>query len=381
MLGPLKATRGLKGSPFLVVALAVLVSLIAACTQAVPATPTPLPKAVAPQEPAAKPTPAPAKEAPAAQKPPVAEKKPVALQKMKVILTAVSSMQVVPWIAKEKGLFERYGLDVELATASGSPMAVGALMSGEAQLIVGAQDAVISANFAGSDLVFLASGPIKLTTRLLGKTGVTSPVQLKGGKVGLGRFGTSAHFGAKYSLRQLGLDPASDVTLVQLGGQPEILGALTSGAVDGAVIAPQYARLAERQGLKILFDTNLANLRYHTSGIIARKSWIQGREETIRNFLKAYVEGMATAKKDKQFAMNVIGKFTNVTDPETLADSYGDLMAASPDKPYALTEALKTTLDDMVDEPKAKTADPNQFIDNRFVEELDKSGFIDNAYK
>ncbi len=163
----------LKKICFWILAMAIISTMVlSACAQSAAPTPTTAPKA-ATQAATPKPAATSAQEKPAAEKPAAAAKS-APLQKVKVVYTSISVVQTVPWLAKETGLFEKYGLDVDLSLVQSTPPAVAALMSGEAQMLVGAQEAVITSVLAGSDLEFIIGGPPRVLFSVFGDKSINS---------------------------------------------------------------------------------------------------------------------------------------------------------------------------------------------------------------
>src|SRR5262249_60970662 len=78
--------------------------------------------------------------------------------------------------------------------------------------------------------------------------------KLKGAKIAISRFGSSSDFGARFMVSRLGLDPAKDVTIMQIGNQRERMSALLSGSVDGSVVDAPTTLIACQQGILDLAD-------------------------------------------------------------------------------------------------------------------------------
>ncbi|MBI4319919.1 MAG: hypothetical protein HY675_15630, partial [Chloroflexi bacterium] len=140
---------------------------------------------------------------------------------------------------------------------------------------------------------------------------------------------------------------------------------------------------AKKLGFREIIDIATLGLPYFTSGLAVTKTYLSRNEETVRNFTKAYVEGISVGKKEKQFSMNVIGKYTKTDDKEALEDAYEYFIPKLfPRVPTASAGAVQAILDEVAsDNPKAKEFKPEAFIDNRLVKELEDSGFIRKLYE
>src|SRR3989304_9181626 len=139
----------------------------------------------------------------------------------------------VLWVTKDAGLFEKHGLDVTLIYVGGSSKIVQAMLAKDIPIAEIAIPAVIQANLAGADLVMLAGPNHKPGQKLMAKSEIKNPQDLKGKKIGITRFGTSDDFLLRYVLGQWGLQPDRDVALIQMGGSQETLAGFGSRAVDG----------------------------------------------------------------------------------------------------------------------------------------------------
>lgn len=330
--------------------------------------------------PTAAPTRAPTAVATAASVPPTATPAPPV--KLRVPYTAISVAMLPTWVAYEQGLFTKNGLEVTMDYLATSPLLTAAMLSGEVQIAEAAEEVVITSGLEGSDLVILASGGERLLFSLYTKTDIAKVEDLKGKKIGVTRRGASTDFAARYLLTKFNLKPDQDVALVAIGGVPEILAALQGGAVEGGVVSPPTTIKAKQAGFKELVDISALDLPFYQAPVVARKSWVRDNPETLRKFMKAYVEAIAVIKKDKNVTKKAIGKYTQTTDDAVLEESYNAFVKILPQAPYPRLDAIKVGMDQVaLTNPKAKDADPNQFFDARWVEELDKSGYIASLYK
>ncbi|MBI4319799.1 MAG: NrtA/SsuA/CpmA family ABC transporter substrate-binding protein [Chloroflexi bacterium] len=321
-----------------------------------------------------------AKEAKPAKEAAKEEKK---LVKMKVAYSAPAVMQAPLWVAKEKGLFEKYGLDVEIPYIASAPTIVQSMVSGELNLFQGGGGPVISANLEGADLAIIGVTTNVLLFYLYSRPEITRVEDLRGKAMAVDRMGTVADFAARFALRKYGLEPERDVTLLQAGNPPERMAALMSGGVQGAVISIPTTLQAKKLGLRELVDITALGIPYIQTTITGRRQYLTNNRETVANFMKAFVEAIAVAKKDKEFTMKVVGKYTDTTDKEVLEEGYEVFVPkVLPRAPYPTLEGVKTELSQLErTNPKAKDARPESFVDSSFVKELDDSGFIKKLYE
>ena len=235
--------------------------------------------------------------------------------------TTVGSMAVV-WVAKEGRYFEKNGLDVALIYVAGSSRVVQAMLAKEIPIAEIAIPAVIQANLAGADLVMLAGPNHKPGQKLMVKPEIKRAEELKGRKLGVTRFGTSDDFLLRYLLTRWGLQPDREVPLIQMGGSQEILAGLASGSVDGGVLSSPLNLRALKLGFSLLVDLSAIGVDYQGAGVVTTRSFVRENADTIRRYLKAYVEGLHRFKTDPEFSLKVLAKYSRISERDMLEETY-----------------------------------------------------------
>jgi NitT/TauT family transport system substrate-binding protein len=311
---------------------------------------------------------------------------PVALfaqsTKLKVAYpTTIGAMSVV-WVAKEARLFEKNGLAVELIYIAGSTTVAQAMLAKEIPISEIAIPAVIQADLGGADMVMLAGPNNKPGQKIMARPEIKTPEGLKGKKVGISRFGTSDDFLLRYALTQWNLRPDRDVPIIQLGGSPEILAGLASGTVDAGLLSSPLHLRAAKLGSVLLADLSSIGIDYQGAGLVTTRSFVRDNPDTIRRYVRAYVEGLHRFKTDKAFSLKVLAKYTRINEPEVLEETYQHYaIRVMPKIPYPTLKGIQTVLDEIGTRiPKAKTLQPANFTDVTFLKELEQSGFIKNLY-
>jgi len=301
--------------------------------------------------------------------------------KLNVGYSAISGDQLPGWVAKEAGIFQRNGLDVQLVYFTGGTTAVMALISADTPLSQVAGSAVVNSVLSGSDAAIVAAGITSLNYYLMARPDIKTPEQLKGGSVAISRFGSSSDFIARYALSKIGLIPGKDVTIVQIGSTPDRVAAVLTGRVQATVINPPASIIAEKKGMTTLADLPKLGLVYqHTSAATTRK-FIREHADVVRRYVKSQIEAAHRIYTDKETSIKVLAKyFGGKLERDVLEKSYENLLNESvlPRKQYPSLEGIKTIL---ASEAKGKPAKPEDFVDMSFVRELDQSGYIDGLYK
>ena len=303
------------------------------------------------------------------------------LQKLRVAYAAITAAFSIPWVAKEAGIYQRHGLDVELVYIASGPRAVQTLIGGGIDIAAFGGAAAIDAKLAGADTVYVAI-PVN---RVIVFTVVAPEIQrvedLRGKIVGATRIGTLTDYFTRVYLRQSGLVPDRDVIIRGTGGLPETLAALKAGQIQAGTFGFPAVLHARAAGFRVLVDYATLGFRYPLSAVAVTQSVIRAREPAVRSFLAAYIEGIHRFRTDPAFAMKVIGKYTQTSDQKILEETQKVYASAFERVPYPNPEDLKLAITQVSESnPRARGADPRDFIEPRLVREIEASGFIKRLY-
>ena len=305
------------------------------------------------------------------------------LEKLRFTYSAIGGSQASVWIPYEAGIFRKHGLEVELLYVGGGGRAAQVVQSGEVPIGIFTAGAVINSNLAGGDLVKIASTMNVMTFSVMARPEIRGVEDLKGKKIGITRFGSATDFGLRYAEGQWPIKRQRDFAVIQIGGMPEQLTALRSGALDAAVLNVELVILARKEGFKELANLARIGLSFPTSSIVTTRSFSKRNENTVRKFVRAYVEGVHYAKTQRAFSVQVMKKDLRNDDTAMVNDLYEIYILQNiPNIPKPSPEALKTVLDQMAEtDPRVANLRPEQFIDTRFFQELEKEGFIQRLWK
>lgn len=298
----------------------------------------------------------------------------------KVILgySGVGSGEEVHHLAKQIGLFKKYGLDVEIVYIPGGSTVVQGMLSGEVQFGRGSANEVVSAHLAGFPLKIIAALINKFVYSFVTPMSITKPADLKGKVVVVSRFGSGSDLITRMALKSWGLDPVKDVTILQVGNSPDRLAALAGGKVYGSILSLSQTPRAKKLGLRMLADLSQIDAEYPQGVLYVSGVLIEKRPDLIRLFLKGYVEGIQQFKTNLPAAYAVIEKNTGLKDKADI-EEYHALLTKNFLLSYPLPTAagMKTVLDDLGSKnPKVRELKPENLIDTRFLHELKDSGFI-----
>ena len=280
---------------------------------------------------------------------------------------------MVTWKA---GLFQKHGLDIDRPRIMGGAKGVvRGLMSGKIQFGNMAAPAPLRANLQGeADIVFLTGGINQQF--IMGRPGVNCREELAGKKIGFVGDGGLNDALVRFIIEKLAAAGIRGLREEPIRGSGDVQ-ALLRGECDAIVITPPESIDAQRKGCKVLVDFAEYGLNYALGGIAARRDYVERNPEITRKFIKAYVEGMHRYRTDREFTINVQAEYSGLADRSVAEETYDLTQPGMPTVPYPVVFALQTLLDFMSkDLPEAKNADALRFVDDRFIRELDESGFI-----
>lgn len=305
-----------------------------------------------------------------------------ALEKMRVLYSAGGSHNSV-WIPYEAGIFRKHGLDVELLFVAGGSTTAQVVQSGQAPIGIFTGSAVVSSGLAGGDLVAVAGVMNVIPFFVMGRPEVRRVEDLKGKKVGITRFGSASDFALRYTEEKWPVKRGRDFAVIQNGSMPANLLALKSGAADGAMLSTEFAALIRSDGFRELADVASLGLHFPTSAIVTTRSFLKRNENAVRKFLRGFVEGIHYAKTHREFSIDILRKYLKNEDRQLLTVLY-DLYVLKyvPRVPYPTPEPFKTVLAQIAEtDPKAASAKPESFIEPRFIQELEREGFIQRLWQ
>jgi NitT/TauT family transport system substrate-binding protein len=303
------------------------------------------------------------------------------LTKFRFVHLEANGSQAVPFIAKEAKVFEKNGLDVEIIRIGGGSRVIQAMLAGEIKVAHGSSPAVVEANLAGADLVIIASTVNVATFRMMVAANVKSPSDLKGKKIGISRFGGQTDTLTRHLLERWRID-AKDVALLQTGGGAETAAAMVTKAIDGALVNPPlHLNLAEA-GFRTMANLGEMGVPYTSGSVVTTRSFIKTNPDVLRRVMRSMLEGIKIYKTDREFSLKALEKYTRNRDQKVLNalwEEFGNGVIQR--VPYADTAGFKFVLDEVaVRRPEAKKMNVEELIDNRFVKELEDSGFVKSLY-
>ena len=290
--------------------------------------------------------------------------------------------QSLPWVAEEAGLFKKYNLDFHLVFISSSSIVTAALLGGDAEMTLTGGIGNVRAYLQGStDVVFVGGVKNVMTHSIVVGGNIKRPEDLRGKRVGVSRIGGNSHYFTNQALRRFNLEPGRDFTFIQTGGEPEALAALIGGGIDAAALTAP----ADTQGIAlgyryVVYGPDL-KIPYSATAFVTRRSVIAKRPQVISQFMRAMAEASKLMHTDREFIYKVLGKYLRLTDRKILESAYNTESKALEPRLAIKLDSLQAILDEIAPtDARAKRARPQELVDSRYLDEMEKSGFFDQLW-
>lgn len=287
--------------------------------------------------------------------------------------TTASVSHLPVWVAKDAGFFAKNGLNVEPVHIRGGALITMAIMSGQLQFSGAGAESAVAARVEGGDVVLLAcpvdSDPVYLITR----PEIKSAAELKGKATAVTRLGSTTHFYLRAALREVGLDPEKDLTILQLGTSSETASALESGRIAAAALTNRYAFPFLDRKWPLLVDLSKTDLVYPSSCVATSRAYVKSEPRLVDDFLRAYVAGIRLIRREIGAAEKSFARWLRERDPlivKKSVEAYGRIFK---DPPYVPDKGIENVLKDLASRrpvPKEFLNRPELFRDNRPLERV-----------
>jgi NitT/TauT family transport system substrate-binding protein len=286
------------------------------------------------------------------------------------------------WIAQDKGLFAKQGLASELITFQGGTQTIQALLAGGIGFSASSTDTGANAKLRGADTVGVAEWVNTLPYMFITTKEIDKPEKLRAKKIAISRFGGAAHYAVRMVLQKMGIDPEKDAQILQVGDESLRLTALRQGVVDATVLTPPANLTARNLGFRILTSLQEAGVKYSFDAVFVSREYASKNRDTVIRFLKGFVDGIATMKRNRAESIATLKKWTRLNDQNALDETYSIFVEMIPAKPYGSEEGWRNLMEVLsATNPKAKQLAYTDAFDYSYLREADKGGFIDALYK
>ena len=298
---------------------------------------------------------------------------------------AISNNVAPLWIAKEQGIYRKYGIEAELVFIIAG-RAMQAMLAGQVPVGTVGATHVINANTGGGDFAMILGMQNSLDYLFIARPNIKSAEDLKGKKVAIGTPAGSASLATYVALDFLGLNPRRDnIVLLGIGGVPERLGALRSGSVEATSLSPEFGQVVVGEGYRVLLNTSKENVPFQSSGLVVPRSLMKTNPQLVENVVKATVEGVAFVHKpsNKEIVLKSLARNLRLSKQEQVETAYQNLVAELPKKPCPTMEGVASVIKLMAQHglnAKASQVKPEEIADMSYCKKLEDSGFYKGLY-
>jgi len=282
------------------------------------------------------------------------------------------------WLVSDAKLDQKYGVAVQNIFISGAARMNQAMVAGDIDL-ASIGGAVVNTVLAGGDLVAIAVGVPTYGFSFYARPEIKDIASLHGKVVGIMSKGASSEHAVIALLQRYNMQPGRDVKFIYLGGVREVVAAMDRGIVSAGVLSAPTTLLARRLGQKELVNIATLGLPYIHSGVATRRVFARQQPERVKAYLRAYIAAIKIANEDAETSKRALARYLVTNDSAILDEAYQTFRGIFPRAPYVTEDYIKSVIA-VSDNPKAAGADPKEFFDNRFIKELEDTGFIKELY-
>ena len=300
------------------------------------------------------------------------------LTKLKIGYSGTGNTQYLLELPRRQGVFRKNGLDTEIVYVTSGSLLSQALIAGNFDVALTRGTTPMLGKLRGSEQLIVANYSNHFNDVFLAAPEITAVKQLKGKRIAVSRFGSGSHILTNLVLKQAGLDPQRDVTVLQIGNSAARLAAIMSRSIEGSLISIDFVPRARREGLHVLVDLTESKVEYPVLSFFMMGPVIEHNRRTVKALIKSISEGVRIFQTDVVAAKAVIKAALRTDDPETLELTATRVGKSLEYKPLPTVAAIQTALDELraIDPAKVQTAKFDDFVDLRAVRELEQEGFF-----
>jgi NitT/TauT family transport system substrate-binding protein len=288
--------------------------------------------------------------------------------KVRMGLSSVSGLHAAVWVAEQKGLFRKHGIEAEvIVTGQGGTAGISALLANDIQMVNSAGDVLVAAALRGGDTVMVASVVNKGLQRLVTKPDIKTPADLKGKRIGVTRIGAVSHSVLLMILQRWKMT-VNDIQVLQLGSSPNMLASLDKGGIEGGVLTIPSMFVAEDRGYRVLLDMADTEIFYLHTMVGTTRQYIKNNRDKLLRFLRGYVEGIAFVKQNKKESLDIVKKKLRIgPEQERNLERSLDLLITKyyeniPTRRYGVLKPCSISSRKTILKPRRPTRNPSSMI-------------------
>ena len=271
------------------------------------------------------------------------------------------------YLGNDAGIFKQQGLNLEMVFIPGGSLSLQALIGRSLDLLLTGGPPVANAYLQGAKIRIIGGVTNLSPYTFVVATGLRTAEQVKGRKIGISRFGSNTDYVVRLALDQLGLS-AAQVQIIQVGGSQARLVALKSGAIQATVLSPEEAMVAQKMGFSVLLDFIEKGIEFPHVNVVARDDYLETQAQTVRTFMRTYVESVRYYKTHRGEAIKKIMELSKLPERQMAETVYEGSLRATPDDGKPTVKGMEVVLDSLAKEnPKAKSLTVQQLLDLKFL--------------
>jgi len=300
-----------------------------------------------------------------------------AADKLRISYSAVNATQAFLWVAQDKGIFAKHGLEGELLYINSGTMNIAALVGGSVQ-IAGGGPVSIEARLRGVKLTILGNPLPWLASNLVAHADIKSITDLPGKLAGISRFGSSTDQGFRYLFRKNGFNVDRDLKMLQMGADSSRVAALKAGTIQYTFLGAAATNNARAMGFRVLATAQQMAIPFPWTSVVVEESWLNKNRDLAYRYMKCATESIVSLKRNRADSERIISKYMKINDPKLAATEFEFVSSLMPDYMSPTIEGTKLILENFGKEyPDAPKRDPKEFVDSSIMDRLKQEKFAE----
>jgi NitT/TauT family transport system substrate-binding protein len=308
----------------------------------------------------------------------------IAQTKSNLSSSVTSESMTHVWVARERGLFKKYGVDMQFILMPRNPLAIAALLAGEIDAAIIGPGHLVNAGLSGAELAGIANFNQKLDFRLNTRPDIKKPEDLRGKRIAVSGPGSTSHLVSMLALQGLNIDPAKITFLTIPGTEMNRRLALESGSVDATTLRGAMGEVYANKGYTLLYNLKSAGVTLPQNMMVTTRRTAAAKPQVIEAYLKATIEAIAMINDpaNKELVSRLLATNLRLSNPADVEESYQAVITNYERAPHTSVEGMKRLQKLLIQlNPKIADVRVETLIDNSFMNKLESSGFIQNLYK
>jgi len=303
-------------------------------------------------------------------------------ERIRIGYSSISGSYIGLWVAHDAGLFAKEGLEDQIILIPSGSQLAQVVVAGEVDIAALNGSSAMAAALQGADIKVIGNTTNKLIFSIYVRPEIKNVEGLKGKKIGVTRFGSATDISARYALRKYNLDPQKDVTILQMGAMSSIASGLQGGSIEAGLVSPPTQFMVDKLGFKELVSITDMDLAFPNPSLIVQGGIMKRKPELVDKFMRAYARSIHRARTDRELTFKSVARYTKIEDPFLLQKAYDLYVGKVLEKaPYIDMAGMQNALDDLAKTVSAaKNVKPEQFIERRFLDNLEKGGLLKELY-